>query len=74
LKNSKVEGFIKSIKDKKGAGEILKIGFRNPEILLTILTLFYMILMLVISFADFQGLDLKHLEISIPTTEVDLET
>ena len=54
MRNSKIEGFIKTVKEKKGnVAEILKIGFRNPEILLAILTVFYMILMLVISFADF---------------------
>lgn len=39
-------------------------GFRNPEILLVVLSLFYMILMLIVSFVEFSGRDaLKHLSI-----------
>jgi len=58
LRSAKIETFLKAGKDKKGARAMLKQGFRNPEILLTILTLFYMGLLALVSFVEFEGVEL----------------
>ena len=62
MQNSKLEGFLKSVKDKKvQKADILKVGFRNPEVLLTILTLFYMILMFVVPAVESSLPELRHI-------------